>query len=450
MNQDVMNVHVFTGPTLSAAEASQVLDAVYSPPATQGSVFQAACQRPRVIAIIDGRFESVPSVWHKEILWAMDQGIHVFGSASMGALRAAELAAFGMVGVGKVFESYASGELEDDDEVAVAHTSGIQGYAAASDAMVNIRATLASAASARVISPESKKILETLAKEMFYPDRSFDALLARSAGRIPELEHQGFEDWLPRGRVDQKRDDAIAMLREIREFLETEPGPKQVPFTFQNTSAWERVLRTQGEGAIESPTPPVIEELRLTGDFYRRTRGIAMARFLAVRDSLREGVKPEPEQVGAAAAHFRRARGLEQEEVFLQWLAANSLDLGEFARLMEDQVRILWTEGICENGIWTQLLDQLRVDGGYEQLATRASTKRELLARRGLLNPTLANAALSEAELMQWFFKHRLGTAVPPDLDRAALDLGFEDFRQFQRAVLREYCFLQFAGPHPQ
>src|SRR5271155_2736328 len=195
MNQNVMNVHVFTGPTVSAAEASEVLDAVYSPPAIQGSVFQAACQRPRVIAIIDGRFESVPSVWHKEILWAMDQGIHVFGSASMGALRAAELAAFGMVGVGKVFASYASGEFEDDDEVAVAHTGGAQGYAAASDAMVNIRATLASAASALVISPESKKILETLAKEMFYPDRSFDTLLACSVGRIPDREHQALEDW---------------------------------------------------------------------------------------------------------------------------------------------------------------------------------------------------------------------------------------------------------------
>lgn len=450
MNQDDMNVHVFTGPTLSAAEASQALDAVYSPPATQGSVFQAACKRPRVIAIIDGRFESVPSIWHKEILWAMDQGIHVFGSASMGALRAAELAAFGMVGVGKVFASYASGELEDDDEVAVAHTGGAQGYAAASDAMVNIRATLASAASAQVISAQSKQILETLAKEMFYADRSFYALLSRSAGRIPDLEHQAFADWLPRGRVDQKRDDAIAMLREIREFLETDPAPKQAQFTFQNTSAWERVLRTQGEEVNESATPPVIEELRLTGDFYRRTSRMAMSRFLAVGESLREGMKPATEQVGAAAADFRRARGLEQEKAFHQWLRASGLDQEEFARLMEDQVRIHWTEGVCENGIWTQLLGQLRVDGEYEQLATRAVAKRELLGRRGLLNPTLADAALSEAALMRWFFQDRLGTAVPPDLDRTALELGFEDFRQFQRAVLREYCFLRLAGQSSQ
>jgi hypothetical protein len=438
-----MNVHVFTGPTLSAAEASQVLDADYFPPAMQGSVFQAACQRPRVIAIIDGRFESVPSIWHKEILWAMDQGIHVFGSASMGALRAAELAAFGMVGIGKVFASYASGELEDDDEVAVAHAGGDQGYAAASDAMVNIRSTLASAAVARVISAESKKILETLAKEMFYADRSFDALLYSSAGRIPDPEQQAFADWLPRGRIDQKHDDAINMLREIREFLETNPGPKQVQFTFQNTSPWERVLRTQGEGANESATPPVIEELRLTGDFYRRTGRMAMARFLAVGECVREGMKPTPEQVSATATDFRRERGLEQEEAFRQWLGASGLNLGEFARLMDDQVRVRWTESMCENGIWTQLLDQLRIDGGYEQLATRAASKREWLRRSGLLNPTLADAAVSEAELMQWFFKERLGTAVPTDLDHAAIDFGFEDFRQFQRAVLREFCFLR-------
>lgn len=47
---------------------------------------------------------------------------------------------------------------------------------------------------------------------------------------------------------------------------------------------------------------------------------------------------------------------------------------------------------------------------------------------------------------MQWFFKELLGTALPPDLSRAALDLGFEDFRQFQRAVLREYCFRKLGG----
>ena len=103
------------------------------------------CRGPLAIGLIDGYFERVPAVWHKEILWALSQGIHVFGSASMGALRAAELAPFGMIGVGAIFEAYRDGILEDDDEVAVAHGPADTGYRAGSDAMVNIRATLARA-----------------------------------------------------------------------------------------------------------------------------------------------------------------------------------------------------------------------------------------------------------------------------------------------------------------
>jgi hypothetical protein len=55
----------------------------------QGDVYRAALRAPRAIGIIDGYFERMPSVWHKEILWAMSRGIHVFGSASMGALELA-------------------------------------------------------------------------------------------------------------------------------------------------------------------------------------------------------------------------------------------------------------------------------------------------------------------------------------------------------------------------
>src|SRR4051812_48389616 len=109
-----MKIYIFTGPTLSAAEGRRELDAVFLPPAAQGDVYRASLDAPAAIGIVDGYFERVPAVWHKEILWAMSQGIHVYGAASMGALRAAELAAFGMVGVGAVFKAFFTGELEDD------------------------------------------------------------------------------------------------------------------------------------------------------------------------------------------------------------------------------------------------------------------------------------------------------------------------------------------------
>ena len=48
----------------------------------------------------------------------MAAGTQVFGAASMGALRAAELAPFGMIGVGAIFAAYRDGRLTGDDEVA--------------------------------------------------------------------------------------------------------------------------------------------------------------------------------------------------------------------------------------------------------------------------------------------------------------------------------------------
>src|SRR5437762_3780307 len=87
---------VFLGPTLRLAEAQAALDAIYLQPAAQGDIVLAAhAFRPRAMVLIDGLFEDRPAVRHKEILWAMAQGIVVIGAASIGALRAAELSSFG-------------------------------------------------------------------------------------------------------------------------------------------------------------------------------------------------------------------------------------------------------------------------------------------------------------------------------------------------------------------
>ncbi len=102
-----MTAYVFAGPTISRDEvARRQPTSICLPPVAQGDVYRVAQGRPGAIGIIDGYFEGALSVWHKEILWAMAEGIHVFGSASMGALRAAELHAFGMRGVGPIFEAY--------------------------------------------------------------------------------------------------------------------------------------------------------------------------------------------------------------------------------------------------------------------------------------------------------------------------------------------------------
>ncbi len=233
-----MTVYVFAGPTLSHEEGRSILEAVYLPPAAQGDIADISAQQPVAIGIVDGYFHRVPSVWHKEILLAMASGIHVFGSASMGALRAAELHSFGMVGVGRIFEGYASGDINDDDEVAVIHGPAESGYVALSDAMVNIRATLDAAAKENLITSTTVQSLIKIAKATFFFHRRYDALLDAGADEgLPPDELNKLHEWLPTGKIDQKKSDATQMLRSIDEFLKATPPRKTVDYFVEPTYA---------------------------------------------------------------------------------------------------------------------------------------------------------------------------------------------------------------------
>ena len=239
-----MNVVVMVGPSLGRPVVGSELDAVYLPPVSQGDVYRAAQEDPVAIGIIDGYFENVPSVWHKEILYALSRGIRVFGAASMGALRAAELAPFGMEGVGAIFEAFRDGVLEDDDEVAMIHGPEQFGYPAYSEAMVNIRRTLSDAFADRIISADTQNKLVTISKDLPYRDRSYAATLTLGRQRgVPGYELDRFLSWLPNGRFDQKKDDALLMLRVMRRRLQGRPESKRVGFHFEKTTLWERAIR---------------------------------------------------------------------------------------------------------------------------------------------------------------------------------------------------------------
>ena len=173
---------VFLGPSLPVEEARRTLPAQYLSPVRCGDVLRVRRLRPRVIAIVDGLFETTAAVWHKEILLAIEDGIAVLGASSMGALRAAELAPFGMVGVGKIFDAYRSGIYTDDDEVAVLHGTASEGFRVRTDAMVNIRASVARAIEAGVIGAESGDRLIRSAKETFYQERSLIGAMDRTWG----------------------------------------------------------------------------------------------------------------------------------------------------------------------------------------------------------------------------------------------------------------------------
>jgi len=250
-----MRVYVFAGPSLPPQVAREHWAApIYLPPAAQGDVYRIACRKPWGIGIIDGLFERVPSVWHKEILWALCRGIHVYGSASMGALRSAELAAFGMVGVGAIFEDYARAAIEDDDEVVRIHGGAAKNYKPAGEAMVSIRRTLAKAVEERILCGATAERLAQIGKRFFYPHRQYEKITGEGLRQgLPAAELQRFLEWIPAGRVDQQMHDAIAMLTRMREDLRAHPGHKAVNFSLEHTKFWDRVQRGAGSRRTGRP-----------------------------------------------------------------------------------------------------------------------------------------------------------------------------------------------------
>jgi hypothetical protein len=444
-----MKSYVFVGPTLRPEDLPPDEEIVVLPPVAQGEVYRVARERPVAIGIVDGYFEGVLSVWHKEILFAMAEGIHVFGSASMGALRAAELHPFGMRGIGRIFEAYRDGALEDDDEVAVIHGPPETGYLALSEAMVNIRGTLAAAARGGIIAGATRDALVRIAKDLFYHDRTFERLFEGAAERsVRPQELAALRAWLPQGRVDQKREDALAMLEAMRALLARAPAPMQVDYVLEWTEAWDDATiaaaasRQPGGSAAWLRDERVLEELRLEPDTYLAVRDRALLRLLAAREASRRH-----HMVGAGArrdvlGRLRGRHGLFSRAALDDWLEANALGNRQLERLVEDEARLEAMRALAAPALQDALLDELRLRNDFARLAARARSKQAFLEADGLDHAGADGLqAAPLAALRAWYFERRLGQSLPDDINAAARELGFANRADFDRALRREWLY---------
>jgi hypothetical protein len=224
---------VFVGPSLPDATEYTGPSVEIRPPAVQSDILNAVREGATVIGLIDGGFEYTAPVWHKEILYALSKGVVVAGAASMGALRAAECQSFGMVGVGRIFDDYASGAVVDDAAVALLHAPKELGFRAMTVPIVNIRATVERLCDQQIFSAEEAQEIEEIAATLFFKRRTWSAFYSQCA----KFGRNGAE---ARSRichdhyVDQKRLDAIRLMRLV---ANTDRGV--VPaWIFQKTSLW--------------------------------------------------------------------------------------------------------------------------------------------------------------------------------------------------------------------
>lgn len=166
-------LHVFAGPSLPPSIRACLGNIAWHPPAAAGDVAALLDQGVAAACLIDGLFDDRPAPWHKELLALMAEGSLLFGAASMGALRAAELDRLGMVGVGAIYRAYRDGRLTGDDEVALVHGPEALGWAPLTVPMVEVRATLAAAIRARLIDRATARAARGIAHRIHFADRDW-------------------------------------------------------------------------------------------------------------------------------------------------------------------------------------------------------------------------------------------------------------------------------------
>lgn len=232
---------VFAGPSLHGITMPIPPEVELRPPAAKGDVSRAVEEGADIIGLVDGYFETTAAVWHKEILHALAHGARVFGAASIGALRAAECSTFGMIGIGAIYHAYAEGRIEDDAEVALLHAPRELGYAPLSEPMVNVRATLEYLRQLGLVAERQATALLETASSIFYKERTWAAVLARSALPLSEIARIG--PVLQQHRVDQKRLDAQALLAAVARA--GEGGRPESPSWELSQTSYLRAITTQ-------------------------------------------------------------------------------------------------------------------------------------------------------------------------------------------------------------
>jgi hypothetical protein len=406
-----MKAVVFLGPSLELDEARRILpDAVYLPPVAQGDLITAlADHAPEVVGIVDGVFYQALPVWHKEIVYALEVGVRVLGAASMGALRAAECDAFGMVGVGEVYRRYASAMLAADDEVALAHADADHGWQKLSEPLVNVRATLEAEIKAGRVDASAAEAFVAAARPIWFPKRTvaYLAEAARAAG-VAAADVDRIVEALLERYVDVKRADALELLETIASGSVPANG-RIVTSRSMVFEAMRERDRKVTEAGVRFRLEDIARHAAAHRPLFMELRDTALNRSLALRLAHEWGVEADEAQVAAEIARLRARFRLRDDERLATWLRENDLTDREFHELalQEATLRVLRDWRHVHRGLRLlvkPVLDELRLRGEYAEWKART-------AAAALLGPA-PDRAFDPAERVR---AHARATGWNPD-----------------------------------
>jgi hypothetical protein len=416
----------YLGPSLPLANAKAILpEAIYLPPARQADIVSDIGRfNPTHILLGDGQFNQNLSVWHKELVYALQYpGVKgVYGFSSIGAIRAAELDFLGMVGIGEIYRWYRDGITEDDAEIAVSYAENKGIYHVNNIPLCDIRAGVEQLGEAD--KELGHEFLEAM-RQVPYQERSQE---------VCERSWQGLN--FP--RIPQKQLDAEEALRTFRDRKPEplrKPTPEDLSPAFSALYERDRRININGVAVAQQHLDAHVllhqpEWERICWDSSNQELALILCNMLCVTVSL--------EEVEAESRRFQRRAEIETPEDFECFLENNGWNRPEFNRLMIANARIRklqhhHTVSKVYKRNTQAILDYLRTQQGFDFWAIQAAQREAALANDDWLQLDIEVPAF--ARLIAHMDAEGLDLKITPE--DYLLETGFSNLKELSVALQR-------------
>ena len=427
-------VHVYCGSTITSSEVIEIIPwAVTHPPVKHGDLLQLTVSTGDIVIIIDGVFHHTAPVRHKEILILLAQGVTVIGAASMGALRAAELYPYGMIGVGSIFDAYRAGVIEADDEVAVACDPS--NYRPLSEALVDIRAIANQACCDGALNSSETAELVNAARAIHFTRRTWGTLQKTVESEIPSLRSAvaRLEKWRvahPVNEYAKHRDARIALAFVVSGTVYDASPPKLwTAGKWQNRYQRHWIARFRGP-QLDGVCVPFLAILQFQQLYHADFPGKWRRHVLRRIGGLSDNTASNDIEVADRALTFAESKGFRLANMFLDrlsfWLTHEEIiSLDEREKILRILVRsvprdasaLIWPTAIEEaNGLLDPYADDVKAIAAALRRNAEVS---ELNPRYNTYN--LRTDSIRNHVAAQW----SIDVSDRPHLNVAAMDRGF-------------------------
>ena len=258
-------------------------NASFSKPIKRGGTFRDVQDGYHVIVIIDGRFQQSMAVSPSELMDTLRCGVRVYGSSSMGALRAVELEPYGMIGYGEIFEHIKRTPYFRDDYLGQVFTE--EGHNSLSEPYVNFMFSINKMRDAKEISPADHDVLDELYKQLHFGERDLYSLIEQ----IKQKHSEDQERLIGKAKQvfsyhNQKREDGLGLLKKVHADL------KHIKKT--NQELRERIGRIPAYEGLYPTKKEYEQQLAEFKETQKKTRASYFSDFLKQSSNLPAFKKP--------------------------------------------------------------------------------------------------------------------------------------------------------------